>query len=573
MNFYDIIRAMIKEDIHAWIRQTLHTEVDFVVEYPTDISYGDYATNVALVLGKSRQQNPRELAEEFAVRLNTHKLTIIDKVEVAGPGFINIFLTKKFFGNIVSTILTDGDAYGKNKTVQQKISYEYTNTNVLKPMHIGHLMGNVIGEALSRIAEWNGADVVRNTYQGDVGLHIAKTIWGIQHMEGKRVSGSLSEDVAYIGDAYVKGAEAYEADERAQIEIKDINKKVYDGTDPDVNTLKDWAKQISLNHFRELYRMLGTTFNDELFESDVAQDAVSLVHTYLGKGVFEESDGAIVFNGKKYDETLHTRVFITSAGVPTYEAKDIAHAIRKYDTYHFDTSIIVTANEQDEYFKVVLTALMQIRPDIAEKTQHLSHGMLRLATGKMSSRKGNVITGEALLRQSFDGVMEKHGARDADMSEQDIHAIGVAALKYVILKQAPGKDIVFDFEKSLSFEGDSGPYVQYTAVRTKALCAKAQHEGVAHQVNRPDYVDLYDIERMMHRFPEVVSRAYIESAPQAITTYLIELASAFNTFYGLGKIIDKDDEVSPYKIALTKAVGQVLTNGLYVLGMTVPTKM
>ncbi|PIR38787.1 MAG: arginine--tRNA ligase [Candidatus Zambryskibacteria bacterium CG10_big_fil_rev_8_21_14_0_10_42_12] len=563
-----------QDAIKQWVKEILGTDADFAVEYPAVLEHGDYAVNIAMVEAKKEGKNTRELAESYKEKLDANLLPDIEKIEVAGPGFINIFLKKEFFGKTVGEILEKRGEYGKNKTLNKKISYEYTNTNVLKPMHIGHLMGNVIGESLSRIAEWNGADVLRNTYQGDVGLHIAKTIWGLQQLEGIKDSGNLSADVTYVGEAYAKGAAAYEDDELAQAEIKEINKKVYDGTDTEIEKLKDWAKDVSLRHFRELYKILGTTFDDEMFESEVAEDALTIVNEYKEKGIFEESDDAIVFNGKKYDEALHTRVFVTSQGVPTYEAKDIAHALRKYKKYHFDESLIITANEQDEYFKVVLTALAHINPEIAEKTTHISHGMLKLTTGKMSSRTGNIITGEALLEQSFAGVQEKiQEEKEGLVSTDDVQNIGVAAIKYTILKQAPGRDIIFDFEKSLSFEGDSGPYLQYTAVRTKAIKEKAKTEGVSHNVERSESFGAQTIERMLHRFPEVVKRAHTELAPQAITTYLIELASAFNTFYGAEKIVDKDDVNSPYKLALTEAVGQVVRNGLYLLGIKTPEKM
>lgn len=563
-----------QEAIRNWIQEHIG-EGDFVVEYPASLDHGDYAVNAALVRAKNEGKNPRELAESYVEKLQENLLPQIEKIEIAGPGFINVFLKRDFFVETVSEILNKKGDFGKNKTISQKISYEYTNTNVLKPMHIGHLMGNVIGESLSRLAEWNGADVVRNTYQGDVGLHIAKTIWGIKNSEGIVEGKNLSEEVAYIGDAYAQGSEAYEESEDAQTEIKGINKKVYEGDDAEINTIKEWAKDISLRHFRELYKILGTEFDDELFESEVSDDAVRIVEEFKAKGIFEESDGAVVFNAEKYNEALHTRVFITSQGVPTYEAKDIAHAIRKYESYHFDKSFIITANEQNEYFKVVLTALDQIRPDIAEKTRHVSHGMLKLATGKMSSRKGNIITGESLISQSFEEVKNKitESKADAYASKIDMQDIGVAAIKYAILKQAPGKDIVFDFEKSLSFEGDSGPYLQYTAVRTRAVKEKATSEGISQNIERQGDFEVQTVERMLHRFPEIVLRAQKELAPQAITTYLIELASSFNTFYGLEKIIDKEDRNSPYKIALTEAVGQVVRNGLYLLGIKVPDKM
>src|SRR3990167_8607769 len=275
------------------------------------------------------------------------------------------------FGKNIEKILKDGPAFAKGFSLaKQKVIIEYTVTNVLKPMHIGHLLGNVIGESISRIIENSGAEVKRNNYQGDSGLHVAKAVWGILKLGGKK-EGSTVEKSDYIGNSYVKGAQAYDDDKQSKTEIKEINKKLFEKSDSELLDLYQWGRQVSLNHFEELYKKLGTKFNFYFFESEVTESALQVVREFVKKGLFEESDGAVVFHGEKYDPKLHTRVFITSEGFPTYEAKDIAHALRKYEKYPFDTAIIVTANEQDEYFKVMFRALQEISPEIASKTQHI----------------------------------------------------------------------------------------------------------------------------------------------------------------------------------------------------------
>jgi arginyl-tRNA synthetase len=289
--------------------------------------------------------------------------------------------------------------------------------------------------------------------------------------------------------------------------------------------------------------------------------------------VFEESNGAIIFPGEKYG--LHTRVFISSQGLPTYETKDIGLAKKKMSLEKgLTSSLIVTANEQDAYFQVVFKALEFIFPEYAKISKHIGHGMMRFASGKMSSRAGNVITAESLI-----GEVEK--LVEAKIAEQNLSekekkeikdVVSVGAIKYSILRQAIGGDIIFDFEKSISFEGDSGPYLQYAYTRAKSVLEKASKEKVKPALKKmPNEVT--ELEVMLSRFSEVVERSGKEQAPHYIATYLIELARVFNAYYAKHKIVDAKDEYSPYKVALTSAFMQVMKNGLEILGIRVPERM
>lgn len=560
----------IQEKIKKWIKETLEIEKGFVLAHPKDIKNGDYAFFVAI-------GNPEEYAEALGQAQGDLQKQI-KKIESVGK-FINFYLSKEFFADSVNEILEQKEKYGQNNLLNdQKTIIEYTNTNVLKPMHIGHLMGNVVGESISRIIEANGAEIKRNTYEGDVGLHIAKAVWGIIKLGGI-MEGVVSEKAKYIGEAYASGSNAYEDDKNAEEEIKEINKKLYEKSDNDLFKLYEWGRGVSLDHFEELYKKLGTKFDFYFFESEIADESLKIVKEFLKKGLFEESDGAIIFRGEKFDPKLHTRVFVTKQGLPTYEAKDIAHAIRKYKEYESDKSIIITANEQDNYFEVMLRALKEIKPEIAEQTKHLSHGMLKLATGKMSSRKGNIITGEVLIEDVEDLIKEKIKDREFSDKEKNEVAeeVAIGAIKYSILRQAIGGDIIFDFDKSISFEGDSGPYLQYACVRANSILNKLSVEKLEHafKVSKGtfDTWETTDLERYLYRFPEVVERAGKEYAPHYILTYLTELASLFNSFYANNKIIDEADPTSSYKVALTQAVAHILKSGLRLLGIKVPKKM
>ncbi len=571
---------MIIQDIKILIQKALKDlsleAGEFSLEHPADMSRGDFATSVALSLAKKAKANPRELADKIAAKINGTKPAYIEKIEVAGAGFINITLSKSYFVQEMEAIVKRGKLYGSsNEWRGTKALVEYTDPNVLKVFHIGHLMSNAIGESIARLISSQGAKVRRMCYQGDVGMHIAKTLWGIRKREGEFPSRRvpIAERVAFLGACYVLGSNAYEDSTEAKAEIEVINKKVYEASDRKLTKYYKLGRKWSLQYFEQIYKKLGTKFDYYVLESQVAHDGVAVVEEYLEKGVFEKSDGAIVFKGEKYDPKLHTRVFINSQGLPTYEAKEIGLNFRKWKRVRPDRSVVITANEQTDYFRVVLKALEMILPEAHKVTEHVSHGMMRFAEGKMSSRKGNIITGESMVRDVEKMVFEK--LADRDMEEKDkaevAEMVAVSAIKYSILKQTTSSDIIYDFEKSISFEGDSGPYLLYTAVRAAAVLGKADREKVKAKFAADAEPDT--LSRTLARFPEVVSRAAGEKAPHYVATYLIELSSLFNAWYANTTIVKKDDPLSPHKVAVTKAVRTVLVNGLDLLGIRVPERM
>ena len=559
----------ISETLSRAITEAIETlqfpSVSFVIEHPSDISHGDYATNVALILGKELGKNPKELAEIIVAELNKKNIKEVESFEVAGPGFINIHLSRDFFVGTVAKILEDGKNFGANKSeAQKKIMVEYTQPNPFKPFHIGHLMSNALGESISRLFDYSGAEVKRANYQGDVGLHVAKALWGIKKTGA---SPSFIED---IGKAYVYGNTEYENNPKAKQEIDEINKQIYEKKDPELVATYEKGRETSLSHFEEIYKALGTKFDFYFFESESAPVGEKLVKEGLSKGVFEESEGAIIFRGEKHG--LHTRVFRTSQGLTPYEAKDLGLIKLKEEKYDADIFVTITALEQKEYFNVVKAVMQELFPTLGSRVKHISHGMLRLKSGKMSSRKGNIITGESLLHDMSEMVEKKVADRDLGSARESIiDDVAVAAIKYSVLKQSVGKDIVFDPEKALSFEGDSGPYIQYTYVRAMSVLRKAKEgEKEARAPRAPEVI--YLLERLIYRFPEVIIRAQKEYEPHYVTTFVTEVAGAFNSFYGNTLIIDDSPE-SSYKLALTKAVSIVLQNGLSVLGIRVPDKM
>ncbi len=520
-----------KQKIENLITETL-TSLDmdakgFVVEHPTDFRMGDYSTNVAIKHGAKK--------EEIFDYIQKHLSEGVEKVEMVGPGFINFYLSKEFFKGSLKEIIEKRENFGKSEHAKGfKVMVEHTDPNPFKEFHIGHLMPNVIGSTLARIFEWNGAEVRQANYQGDVGLHVAKAVWAL--------------DQGQAENPYAFGHQAYENSEVSKKEIEEINKKIYDHSDEHINQIYETGKKDSLGAFEKIYERLGTKFDYYFFESETGEIGKKIVEENIGK-VFEKSDGAVIFNGS------HTRVFINSLGLPTYEAKDLGNAQRKFDKYPYDLSVVVTGNEIRDYFKVVLEAMEKVLPELAKKTKHMPHGMLRLPSGKMSSRTGNVIIAQDLIEE----VREK-----VKSDEQ----VAIAAIKYMILRQSIGSDIIFDLDKSVSVEGDSGVYLQYAHARASSLLDKAGKPGSV----EGESGEVREIEKMLYRFPEIVERAGQEYAPNYITTYLTELASAFNNFYAHEQVLEETPE-APYRLAIVEAFKVVMKNGLSILGITAPERM
>lgn len=530
-----------------------------IIEHPAELSHGDYATGAALAFAKQAGMAPKVFAKKLVSTMGT--IAGIEKIETAGPGFINFTIDSKSLWKLLEAGRSKKDEWGGNDSLRgKKVMVEYTDPNPFKEFHIGHLMSNAVGESIARLAVFSGADVQRANYQGDVGPHVAKAIWGIKNL------GLDAESAISLGKAYAAGSKVYEDDEAAKKEIDEINTKLYDHSDAEIDEVYTRGRTASLEHFETIYKILGTKFDHYFFESVSAPKGMEIVRAHTE--VFEESDGAVVYKGEQ--DGLHTRVFITSRGLPTYEAKELGLTALKEEAWDFDTSITVTANEQSEYFKVVLAAMRKVLPDAAAKIVHVSHGMMRLATGKMSSRTGDVITGESLLADLIEAAKERAAESRADDKEQLAQDVAVAAIKYQILRQTAGKDIIFDKERALSLEGDSGPYLQYAYARTNAILKKADETSVVPLFD--ESLGASDLGRMVYRFHDVVAHAQEDREPHFVATYLTQVAAAFNSWYSQEQILD-GTPASAHKVALVEMVGITLANGLWLLGIPAPEKM
>ncbi|MBI2414278.1 arginine--tRNA ligase [candidate division WWE3 bacterium] len=631
MDIKEIITTNLKQIINDIYKIDIAKE-EIQLEHPNDDKWGDLSCNVSFKVAKVTKQSTIEVAKNLAygllkndivVKLNSEEVSVFKKIDFQAPGFVNFtysdyFLLYKAL-NVDENLKKDSPENNIGLFRGQKVLFEYTDPNPFKVFHIGHLMSNAIGESLSRIYEYLGADVKRVNYQGDVGLHVAKSIWGILKIfDSEKVlltdlkNKSLKERVTFLGRAYALGASAYgdelqpEAktqmhelnyliyiaaqerlvEEESWIPVVDYKKYLQDSKTFDYQVVKELyhlGRQWSLEDFEQLYQELGTKFDSYYFESKVGEYGLDIVNAHISDGVFEKDNGAVIFRGEKVG--LHSRVFINSKGLPTYEAKDLGLAFLKYELFKYDKSFIVTANEINEYFKVVLKAMGMFSLELTKKTTHIGHGVLRLTTGKMSSRTGEVLTGVGLIRETKEEIMrimqEVGSDLDTDKREEIATQLSVGAIKYSILKQGLGKDIIYDKDRAIAITGDTGPYLQYTHARANSLIEKAgtwdfDLQSIKYELSEGKFT-VSELERKILRFllqfDEKVVYAMNNLSPNLVCDYLFELAQRFNTFYNEIPILASLNNERNFRLLLTKRLRDSLKTGLWLLGIVAPDKV
>ncbi len=516
-------------------------------------------------LGKS----PQDIAAQLAESLNHDAIAKAEAVS----GFVNIWLSDAIIGEAMTSVNT---TFGQHDTYAgQEVVIEHTDANPFKEFHIGHAYSNTVGEALGRLYKAGGAIVHQVSYHGDTGKHIAMAIWGVQQLlaqpdadwfvresEGDLTLSDVDETkrTAFLGAAYARGATAHKEDEQAREQIEAINRHIYAHDEQDIDEIYLTGKSWSFAYFEEIYEQLHVAFEKQYLESEVGQEGIEIVRAHMSDDVFEESEGAVVFKGEKVG--LHTRVFINSQGLPTYEAKELGLTMAKARDFHFDQSVVVTANEIDEYFKVLIAAVGAIDKELAGKMRHLSHGLVKLTTGKMSSRTGQVVRAVDVLQTIRDSITENYDTPEPD-------AVKLASLKYAFLKQRVGGDIVFDIAESISLEGNSGPYIQYAHARGQSILNKITDYKPVELTNLNE--DEHKLAMKLLQYPMATTKAIAELAPHLVCTYLYELTQQFNRFYEHNRIVGDDRQNE--RATLVAAYAQVLKNGLELLNIPAPDKL
>lgn len=556
----------IAETIAEVVRQQFDVELQPIVTRP-EAQFGDASTNVAMQLAGRLGKNPREIAEQIARGLR--ETGLFHAVDVAGPGFINITLTD-------AALYEAATAELPKPLSGQKVLVEYSDPNPFKPLHAGHLYTTLVGDTIARLIEHAGAETIRINYGGDVGLHVARSMWAIITWLGGELPEKLADvpeadRAVWMGERYAEGTTADEDDPVAHEAIVAYNKRVYrlhtDNDHESAFAVIYWTcRQWSYEYFPELYRQLETVpFTRFIPESEVTPLGLETVQAHTGDVYQKSADSdAIIFPGETYG--LHTRVFINSEGLPTYEAKDVGLSLTKWRDYQFDQSIIITANEQQQYMQVVLKSTEQFAPELVERTTHLTHGVVKLAGGvKMSSRRGNVLLALDILAAARDAATAS--GKNADES------VVLAAVKYAFARARLGGDIVYDPAESVALDGNSGPYLQYAHARACSILSKAGGQMEEERKKRKD--ELQPEERLLLRkiteYNDVVEKATSELMPHHVCTYLYELAQEFNRFYEKNRVIGDDRQA--VRVHLVSLYRDRLANGLELLGITAPQQM
>lgn len=563
-----MVKDLIIHDLSSAVTNLGFSVSDIVVSIPENAIYGDYTTNIALQLSKQKTEKGYQKGIEIANQI-LHQMGhpgYLERIEVAGPGFINFFVSDSNLVGILSH-----DTQGDIARYARRVLVEYAQPNTHKLFHIGHLRNVSLGESLARILECTGAEVFRVTYGSDIGLPVAKALWALMHMEPEYRAArnvSLSEKAAVLGRAYAFGHKQYEEGTDAKTEIDALNIKLYK-KDAAILPLWEETKQWSIDYFRTLYDRLGTKFDAEIWESEVEAEGKQIVRDNLGK-VFEEDEGAVIFPGERY--RLHNRVFITSAGNPTYEAKELGLAEMEARLFPFDEAIHLTGNEQIGYFQVVFKAIEQVNPELADKKRHIAFGFVTLKNTKMSSRLGNILSAEQLVEEVENAILEKF----PDMKQKhgglkDLEKIAISAIKFSFLSYAVGSDISFDVDKSVSLQGDSGPYVQYTYARAKSVLGQAGNAKLAFESGISLEKEERDLLRILEYFAPIVDKARVNLAPNEICVYLLDLSRAFNLFYQNLPILKSKKE--GFRLCLTQRVSETLKQGMHLLGIEMPDRM
>lgn len=596
------------------------------LDFPADFSFGDLTTNVAMMYAKQLGRNPKELAEAICEEVRKTPSfrggdergfasesgeCLISEISVAGPGFINIKLTEKALLEARSWVVSTSSITGYNSHTHEgkKILVEHSSLNLFKPFHVGHLMNNTIGESLTRLMKSSGANVATCSFPSDVSLGIAKAIYALLYSDELK---DAPENVTTAGRSYVIGTRLYEESEEIQKETKRIAELLFSKQEntKEYQVFKKFS-DISRDYlFYSLKELTGTEIHDFIYESESGVQGIETINKFISteekQSVFTKSEGAIVYIPHEDRKDINTAVFINSQGNPTYEAKDIGLIDLKFERYNPDLSIFITDHEQVSHFKVVLAAYADIENELtkqnegkseqekievknaAEKSIHIYHGRMQFKGQKMSSRLGGVPTAEEIISAVKEEVIER--LRDEQKQDDKLASdIAIGAIKFAILRSKPGSNINFDPETSLSFEGDSGPYLMYTHARICSLLEKATtppnplsykgerelpflHRKGLGDGEIPKNWKSLPIESLLMQFPVVVEKAQLDYAPHYMVTYLLQLAQEFNSWYGNTKMIDTDEQ-APYRLAICNDVKTTLKEGMWMLGMNAPEKM
>lgn len=566
-NFKQIIAKQISKTIEINAK-----ELEGYIETPKDSKNGDYAFP-CFRLAKELRKAPPAIANEIKEKIEP--VEEIEKVEVAG-GYLNFFINKSTLAKEVLGEISKTEQYGKSIVGEGKnIVIDYSAPNIAKPFHIGHLRSTVIGGALYNIYKYLGYNVTGVNHLGDYGTQFGKLIEGYK-MWGEEYD--IEKDpINELTKIYIRINEACKNDEQILENCRNNFKKLEDG---DSYCVEIWKKfrELSLQEFQKVYDLLGSKFdswNGESFYSDKMPEVIDLLQK---TGKLVESQGAKIIDLE--DKGINTPCIIEkSNGSTTYATRDLAAILYRARTYDFDKALYVTSYEQVLHFKQVfeVAKLLGLDEKYTNGLEHVSFGMVLLPEGKMSTREGNIIKLEELLNEAISRAKEIIEQKNPDLENKEEVAkkVGIGAVIFNDMSASRIKDEVFDWNTILNFQGETGPYIQYTYVRTKSVLEKAGYLPKIENVKIDNLSDEYSmaILKLIYNFEDILIQVTDKNEPSMLARYLIELAKAYSSFYNENKIIVDDKDVQDARVYLTYAVSQVLKQGANLLGIEMPEKM
>ena len=577
------IKKEISEQIAKTIENVESKEIYTYIEVPKDTKNGDYAFP-CFRLAKTLRKSPPEIANQIKEKLEENgisKSEIIKKVEIAG-GYLNFYISSKIFTKEVLEQISNNEKFGiepeDDKNKEKNIVIDYSAPNIANPFHIGHLRSTVIGAALYNIYKYLGYNVTGINHLGDYGTQFGKLIEGYKRW-GKEYDID-SDPINELTKIYIRINTACKEDKQILQACRDNFKKLEDG---DSYCVEIWKKfrELSLKEFQRVYNLLGSTFdswNGEAFYSDKMQEVIEILEK---SGKLKESQGAKIVELE--EQGINTPcIIVKSNGSSTYATRDLAAILYRARNYNFDKALYVTSYEQVLHFKQVFATAKYLGLDekYIKGLEHVSFGMVLLPTGKMSTREGNIVKLEELLNEAIERAKEIIEQKNPELENKEEVAkkVGIGAIIFNDLANSRVKDEVFDWNNILNFQGETGPYIQYTYVRTKSVLEKAgiKIDNISfNMLNFDSLEDTYsqNIIKLLYDFHNILVQVTEKNEPSILSRYLIELAKAYSVFYNENRIMVEDVNIKNSRIYLTFAVGKVLKIGANLLGMDMPEKM
>ena len=573
VNFKDEIAKLIAEHVEGLEL----SEIQDMVEVPQDAKMGDYAFP-CFKLAKVLRKAPPLIAKGIAEGISG--APIFEKVEQVNA-YVNMFISKEeFVKDTLEEVLAKGDDFGKSDIGGgKKVIVEYSSPNIAKPFHIGHIRSTVIGNSIYKLYDALGYDVVRINHLGDYGTQFGKMICAYRHWGNKE--DVINEPIKTLLEYYTKFHVEVENHPELDDEAREIFTKLEHG-EPEELELWQWFRDESLKEFTRVYDRLGITFDSYAGESFYSDKMPRFVQELKDKGIMEESQGANIVNLEEYG--LGVALITKSDGSTLYITRDIAAANYRKETYDFYKNIYVVASQQNLHFQQWKKVLDLLGYKWEKDCIHVPFGLVSLEEGTMSTRHGRVVFLEDVLNKAVEKTREIIKEKNPNAAEADIDEIaktvGIGAVIFQELSNNRIKDYVFKWDKVLNFDGETGPYVQYTHARCASVLRKAG-EDVVKKASAVDSIDCkylcsesaYELAKLLYKFPDVVADAGEKYEPSIVTRHIVDMAQGFNRFYHDEHILTDNEDEQVAKIALVMAAKNAIKNGLALLGMKAPERM